>query len=158
VSSFARSATPGTGTIDVLCDTSVVLEWFHSEGEAGVDDARAVLTAYRDGTIGVILLDLTLYELGNALLRGRGWPASRVADQLDDVDRIAPVVGATPSERRVAADLAERHGLTFYDALFAATARGRQAALVTADGELLRAGLGMTAASVAADLGRGDRP
>lgn len=33
----------------LLLDTSVVLKWFHADGEAEVAEARALLHAHRDG-------------------------------------------------------------------------------------------------------------
>ena len=112
----------------------VVLKWFHSDGEADVDDAVAVLAAHRAGEVTVSILDLTLNELGNVLLRALGWRDADVADQLEDIEAISPPVAPTAGERRAAAVLAEAHSLTFYDAIYAGIASSRGAALVTADG------------------------
>ena len=64
---------------DVVCDTSVVLEWFHEEGETDVEDARRLLAAHRAGSITAWVVDLTFYELGNVLLRALRWRAANVA-------------------------------------------------------------------------------
>src|SRR3989304_419997 len=55
---------------DVVCDASVALKWFHSAMEEEVDSARALLDRYRERAIALDVLDLTPYEIGNALLRG----------------------------------------------------------------------------------------
>ena len=60
-------------------------------------------------------------------------------------------VGA--AEQRLAAQLAEEHTLTFYDAVYAAAARSRGAVLATADEALLAAGAGESPGSIAARLG-----
>ena len=57
--------------IVVVSDASVALKWFHEAGEEEVDEARALVSAYVDERIELYTLDLTAYELGNALLRGR---------------------------------------------------------------------------------------
>ncbi len=89
------------------------------------------------------VLDLTPYELGNALLRGRlGVAAERVAEVLEALADVCPAITPDTDDLREAAALADQHGLTLYDAAYAAVARRRNAHLVTLDGELLRAGLG----------------
>ena len=138
---------------DVVCDTSVVLKWFHDEGEPDVEDARRLLAAHRSGSITAWVLDLTFYELGNILLRALSWPASDAADQLDDLRAICGVLPVTAAELRTAAELAEQHTLTFYDAVYAAAALSRGSALATADKALLHAGAGESPEAIAARLG-----
>jgi predicted nucleic acid-binding protein len=139
----------GTRLTDVVCDASVVLKWFHDEGEPDVEDARRLLGGHRSGAITAWVLDLTFYELGNVLLRALGWPASQVADQLDDLRSICSVLAVGATEQRLAALLAEEHTLTFYDAVYAAAARSRASALATADKALLTAGLGDSPGAIA---------
>ena len=136
----------------VLCDASVVLKWFHHEGEQGVEDARKLLAAHRAGRVTAWILDLTFYELGNVLLRALGWGAVDVAAQLDDVRAICPVLAPTALDLRLAAQLAEQHRLTFYDAVYAGAARSRGAVLATADEALLAAGVGEAPGVIAARL------
>ena len=138
---------------DVVCDASIVLKWFHDEGEKEVDDARVLLAAHQAGLLTAWILDLTLYEVGNVLLRALGWPAADVAAQLHDLGAICPSLTLGTAELRLAAHLAEEHALTFYDAAYAAAARSRGAALATADTALLDAGAGVSPAAIAAGLG-----
>ncbi|HET7044784.1 MAG TPA: PIN domain-containing protein [Gaiellaceae bacterium] len=138
--------------IAVVCDTSVVLKWFHEEGEEGVADARRLLALGRDGHLTAWVLDLTFYELGNALLRGLDWPAAPVGRLLDALRVIAPVAAVGAAELRVAAELGETHELTFYDAAYAAAARSRGAALATHDEHLLDCGEGKLPSAILAQL------
>lgn len=138
---------------DVVCDASVVLKWFHDEGEPDVEDARRLLAGHRSGPITAWVLDLTFYELGNVLLRALRWPAADVADQLDDLRAICSVITVGAAEQRLAALLAEEHTLTFYDAVYAAAARSRGSMLATADKALLGAGVGESPATIATRLG-----
>jgi predicted nucleic acid-binding protein len=141
--------------IDVVSDASVALKWFHAEGEQEVEPARALLEHYARRAIGLVVLDLTPYEVGNALLRGRARVAAdRVAVVLEALADICPQVAPTKDELREAATLAERHGLTLYDAAYSAVARARKAELVTLDKALLRSGLGRRPSAVVADLQR----
>jgi predicted nucleic acid-binding protein len=138
--------------IDVVSDASVALKWFHAEGEEEVEPARALLEQYSRQAIGLVVLDLTPYEVGNALLRGRARVAAdRVVVVLDALADICPQVAPNRDELREAATLAERHGLTLYDAAYAAVAQARGATL---DEALLRSGLGRRPSAVVADLTR----
>ena len=140
-------------TIDVVADASVALKWFHAEGEEEVEWARALLDRHRERTVALCVLDLTAYEVGNALLRGKlGVRADRVAIVLEALAQICPRLTLTSAELADAAALAEHHHLTLYDAAYAAAARSRGAELATLDRELLRSGLGRRPSAIVADL------
>jgi predicted nucleic acid-binding protein len=123
---------------DVICDAGVALKWFRSEGEEEVGESRALL----EGQLTVAVLDLTRYEIGNALIRGLGLAAANVAVVLESLDVICPSLTPTAAEMADALTLAELHHLTVYDAIYAAVARARNARLATLDRLLLAAGLG----------------
>ncbi len=130
---------------DVLCDTSVVLKWFHSAGESEVEQARAILDAHTAGTLNASVPDLTTYELGNVAARALGLQAERVIGVLDRLELICGEgLRLSPRARKDAAELAVAHRLTFYDAAYWALARERGIVLVTADTELLEAGAGLS--------------
>ena len=130
---------------DVLCDTSVVVKWFHESGEGEVFQARAILDAHVAGTLTANVLDLTVYELGNVAARALGLPGERVGAILDRLELICgEVLRMSPRARKDAAARAVTHRLTFYDAAYWAVARERNIMLVTADAELLQAGAGVT--------------
>lgn len=144
---------PATSVIDVVSDANVALKWFHSEGEEEVEPARALLAGQRERTVALRVLDLTPYEIGNALLRGRlGVPAARVGAVLGALSNLCPTIIPTSEDFGEAAALAEEHQLTLYDAAYAAVARRRGAQLATLDRELLRAGLGRRPSDLAAEL------
>lgn len=148
------SATPATGPIDVVSDANVALKWFHAAGEEEVAPARALLAAHRERTVAMAVLDLTAYEVGNALLRGRVRAnAEQVATVLEALAAICPALHPDQAELRLAADLAARHGLTLYDAAYASVASSREARLATLDGALLQAGLGRRPSELVAEIG-----
>lgn len=143
--------------IDVVSDAGVALKWFHAEGEEEVGPARALVTAHQERAIALVVLDLTAYEIGNALLRGRAKATpEQVATVLEALDVICPAIRPGRNELGLAAELAARHDLTVYDAAYAAVAASRNATLVTLDGALLRAGLGCRPSELVVELeGRG---
>jgi predicted nucleic acid-binding protein len=129
--------------ISVVSDANIVLKWFHAEDEEEVGAARALLDAHKERTVALSVLDLTVYEVGNALLRGRaGASAEQAATVVEALVEICPIIRPSREEIRGASQLAERHGLTLYDSAYAAVAQSRSAELVTLDRALLDAELG----------------
>ncbi|MDP9397391.1 MAG: type II toxin-antitoxin system VapC family toxin [Actinomycetota bacterium] len=138
----------------LLIDTSVLLKWFAEGDEDEVPQARAIREAHVVGAHDARLLDLALYELSNVLLRRRSWSAVEVADAVDDlVSLLGRVLPISPTWARHGFFLAEQHGLTSYDACWAAAAQHLGVPLVSADRQLLRAGLAESATSVSRRLG-----
>jgi predicted nucleic acid-binding protein len=126
----------------LLIDTSVVIKWFHSDGEGELPAARALRSSHISGDLDAHVLDLGVYEIGNVLVRALRWNAADVADQLDDLLAIVgPPLVMAAAWLRDAASLAERHALSFYDACWATTASELGVPLVSADRRLLDAGL-----------------
>ena len=126
----------------VVADASVVLKWFHAEGEEAVEPARAILEAFARQQIDLVILDLTIYEIGNVLVRAGAGPQA-TATVLDALTEICQLVALSGPERVMAARLASEHDLTFHDAAYAAVALERGGRLVTMDRGLLAAGLGV---------------
>jgi predicted nucleic acid-binding protein len=130
------------GAAEVICDASVVLKWFHAEGEDEVGESRALLDLQTSGAIALLVLDLTAHEVGNALVRGIGVPASAAQAVLEALALACESVAPSAGEIAHALSLTERHDLTLYDAVYAAVAESRHAELATLDRALLEAGLG----------------
>lgn len=146
---------PAARAIDVVSDASVALKWFHAEGEEEVEAARALLEGQRDRTLAMWMLDLTPYEVGNALLRGHpGAAARQVAEVLVALPQLCPAISPDADDLREAARLAKRLDLTFHAAAYGAVARRRGAELATLDRGLLRAGLGRRPSELMASLRR----
>jgi len=128
--------------IPLIADSSVLIKWFHSEGEGELEPAHALRQAHVAELVRVHILDLTIYELGNTFVRRLHQSADEAADRLDDLLLLCgPAYVLSTAWRRDAADLAQKHQLTFYDAAFAAAARGLGVSLVSADRQLLAGGL-----------------
>ena len=137
----------------VLVDTSVIVKWFHHEGEGELAESRAIRDAHSAGLLDAYILDLALYELGNVLSRSLQWPAQDVADQLDDVLEIfGTPLSLSRDDLRNAASLAAVHDLTFYDAAWASSAEGLSIVLVSADQQLLAARLAESPTEIAERL------
>jgi predicted nucleic acid-binding protein len=138
----------------LLIDTSVLIKWFHAEGEPELLGARAIRDAHAEGDLDAHVLDLALYEVGNVLVRALRWRPVAVANQLDDlVAIVGPPLAMAPEWLHDAARLAHRERLSFYDASWAAAGRALGIPLVSADAALVGAGLASSPAAIARRLG-----
>jgi predicted nucleic acid-binding protein len=122
---------------DILVDASVALKWFHRKGEPEVDDARRLLRAHRTGALRATVLDLTLYEVGNAGIGKVGWSAHHASLIVRALREGPSVAAPAPEDWQLAAGLAHEHQLTVYDAMYPAVARRNGSTLVTLDNRLL---------------------
>lgn len=137
----------------LLIDTSVLIKWFHSDGESELRQARALRSAHVAGAIDAHVLDLATYEVGNVLSRAVRWTGADVADQLDDLHAIlGPPMVMTSAWLRTAASLAHKHALSFYDASWAAAAGELGIPLISADRRLLASDLAESPTEVTSRL------
>jgi predicted nucleic acid-binding protein len=115
-------------------DASIALKWFLPvEREPDGELARALI-----GRCALRTSTLAAYEVGNILLRQGGWDADRIATALRLLSEICgDPVDLTAEDRDVAARLAHEHGLTYYDASYAAIAQRLRRGLISADSHLL---------------------
>lgn len=133
---------------DSVLDASVLVKWFHSEGEQNVEAARLLRAQFEAGELRVLAPPLLWLEIVNIAARRWAWPEdklARLAMSLTELgfELVEPDVVAVA---RWAA-----RGLTAYDAAYVAVAEGASAELVTDDREILR-----IAAEVATALGEPD--
>ena len=126
----------------LLVDSSVLIKWFHREGESEVAEARAILDAHLREEIEARIIELGLYEVGNVLLTSLHWKAREVSGQLEDLISICgPPLFVPMPWLQHAARLSQASQLTFYDAAWAAAAQALGVALVSSDKRLQRAHL-----------------
>jgi len=115
----------------LLLDASVLLAAFDPE-DGHHEPARALL---EDDEVALATLDLARYEITNVAVRG--WRAPElVAPLLATVERLAVDGGVVPSTDTLlvrAAEIAERHAISVYDAAYAAAADGGGQRLVSCD-------------------------
>lgn len=141
----------------LLIDTSVLIKWFHSDGEGELSEARALRGAHVSGELDAHMLDLAAYEVGNVLIGSLRWEPEETVGQLDDLNTIlGPPLLMAADWFRQAAVLAHSHGLSFYDASWAAAASELSMSLVSADRQLLAAGLAESPTDAVARLKLGN--
>ncbi len=135
---------------DLVLDASLTLQWF-LEDETGREYGLGVLASLSTKRAAVPIL--WFYEVGNGLLMA----LRRKRITLDKIDgfltrlKALPIdaAGQVPSEILELPTLAQKHGLTNYDAAYLALAMRLNLPLATTDADLRRAaaaaGVGMVA-------------
>lgn len=117
-----------------VIDSSVILKWLREEGEADVEEARALERQYRRGELQVTVPPLLFLELLNTAGRRWGWPPGQLGDMVGWL-LAAGFRVHDPDLRRIAHWTGE--GLTAYDACYVALAEERRTVVVTADERIL---------------------
>ena len=115
----------------LLLDASVLLAAFDSEDDHH-ESARAIL---EDEAATLVTMDLARYEVANVAVRAWRAPES-VAPLLATIERLADdggVVLSTDTLLTKAAELAERHTISVYDAAYAAAADDTGHRLISCD-------------------------
>jgi predicted nucleic acid-binding protein len=130
--------------IEVVCDASVVVGWLEPDDT----ESGALLEAAIRGACRLLVLDLTLYEVGNVLVRKHARSGAEVATVIRGIETVADVARPDGLVLRDAACIADADRLTFYDAAYAAQAVALGAVLATRDSDFLDRGLGLPPATV----------
>ncbi len=130
----------------LLLDASVLLAAFDPEDEHH-DPARALL---EDDEATLATLDLARYEVTNVAVRAWRAPET-VSSLLAVIEKLADDGGVLPSANTLlarAAEIAERHAISVYDAAYAAAAEDTGHRLVSCDErDLVPKGLAVLPAS-----------
>lgn len=132
----------------LFLDASAILAAFDSDDE--LHDAAKSILANPDVTLAT--LDLARYEVANVAVRA--WrDSAQVFPLLEVVDRIADDGGVAPCTTTLltrAAELAEQHTISVYDAAYVAAASQAGATLVSCDArDLVDKGLARSPADIA---------
>lgn len=122
---------------NVVLDASVTASWL-LEDEVDSEASGSLTLARRDGAL---VPHLWHYEVRNALLiaqrRGR-LREDEVIERLESLGHL-PILTDQEPDLRTAMELANGHGLSFYDSMYLELALRRQLPLATFDRRLARA-------------------
>jgi predicted nucleic acid-binding protein len=128
---------------EAALDASVVLKWFHSEGEGHVEVARQLRAQFEAGGLRVLAPPLLWLELLNVAARRWSWPQAQLEQLAVTLEQLGFEL-LEPELLSVARWAA--NGLTAYDAAYVAEQAGAQ--LITDDEQIVA-----TAPTVATALG-----
>ena len=119
----------------IILDASVVVKWFSEEEYT--DKALEIRERIRMGEEKVVVPDLLLYELANALKYNSNFDANDVSDALTSIfDMDMDIVTPIPETINSAVTLAFEYNITVYDAFYVALAKETELTFITADRRL----------------------
>lgn len=123
------------GKYDFVLDTSVVVQWYSPEKELHVEKAIALLTKYEKiGLEKIVIPDLLVLELSNALLAGKGLGFPLVGQILRDFYGLGLTIVAVDLQTiALAIRIVKEYKVTIYDAVFLALAKMYECKLVSDD-------------------------
>jgi predicted nucleic acid-binding protein len=116
----------------VVIDTSVIVKWFVQESDT--TKAQNILEQQKNNKIQIILPDVVLLELINALYWGKKIPYRNIVKALKAMSKIRIIYKkAHDSLLLTTLSLMTKHKIQSYDALFIALAEQEKCPLITAD-------------------------
>lgn len=118
-----------------VLDSSVVIKWFSQE--ENTDLALKIRGSFVNGDIEIVVPDLQLYEISNALRYNKSIKKSGVNDAIKSLIEIGiKIIVPTEDIMKIAIDIAYEHDMTIYDAYFIALAKELGFIFVTSDEKL----------------------
>jgi predicted nucleic acid-binding protein len=119
----------------IILDASVVVKWFSEEEYT--EKALEIRERIRRGEERVIVPDLLLYELANALNYNPNFNVNDVSDALKSIfDMDLDIVTPLPEIINLAITIAFEYTITVYDAFYIALAKDLRFSFITADARL----------------------
>ena len=117
-----------------VLDTSVVIKWFSSHGEADLENALSLRDAITATDCTVTVPDLLFYELANALRHNPHFSCADVKDALASISNMGFAVNEADSALLARSlEIAFEYNTTVYDAYFMALAESVGSHFITAD-------------------------
>jgi len=119
----------------IVLDASVIVKWFSEEEHT--EKALEIREKVRRGEERVIVPDLLLYELSNALKYNPNFDADDVKDALTSIfDMEIDIITPIPEIMHAAIGIAFEYDITVYDAIYVALAKETGSNFITADRRL----------------------
>ncbi len=115
----------------VVADSSVTVKWINQIGEQLLEQANTLLVQAQAGLISLLAPELSKYEIGNAILKKR-LTLPKAYESLETAYQL-PITFIPQSEKlsKETYNIAQKYGITYYDASFIALAKERKADLIT---------------------------
>lgn len=116
----------------IIADTSVIIKWLSAKDEKHLKQADQLLNDVQEEQVELYAPELSKYEVGNALLKGKGLAFADAKVSLATLYSLP--IQFVPETRELAEQaykLGQKHEITYYDATFLSLAQSIKATLVT---------------------------
>lgn len=126
---------------EAVLDASVVLKWFHREGEVHAEAAGALRGEFEAGELRVIVPPLLWLEIINVAARRWHWESSQLEALATSLSELGFEL-VEPEPEAIARWAG--HGLTAYDAAYVAVAEETGVPVITDDAQICRVATGLS--------------
>ncbi len=121
----------------LVLDASVIIKWFNKEEHS--DIALRIREDFYKGEHEIVVPDLVLYEISNALRYNNEFSVDDVAKAVDSlIDMELTIIVPSKEIIKKAIETARKENITIYDAIYIALAKEIGAVFVTAENKLGR--------------------
>ena len=120
-----------------ILDASVMIKWFIDEEDS--PKAKQLLRSHSRGEYSLVVPDLIIYEVANALKYSKGFTKVELNTCMDKIyDLGLDIIAPMSAQVKAAIDLAVDCDITFYDSFYVALASQTGFNFITADEKLYK--------------------
>jgi predicted nucleic acid-binding protein len=120
----------------LILDTSVIVKWFFKDGERNKEKADIILNQYMENKIGIVIPELSVFEVANVLKNKIKKYKSQQQDIIDRLYKMGIIFYIDKEILKNAVNIAIDINESVYDCIFLATAEYFGGMFVTDDKRL----------------------
>lgn len=127
----------------MILDTSVIFKWYVKTNEADTAKADLILKRFSEGTDVIKVPELVIYELANALYYCQRLTLKEKAEAMTNFfDLGVAIIAICEDDILYSFQIAQKHQITIYDAVYLSLAKRLQDLLITANPKHQKLGKG----------------
>ena len=120
--------------MEYILDSSVIFKWFSYENEENVDKALSILDMYRENKLEIIIPELVIYEVSNALRFNNNFSSIETRKIISTLINLElNVIGLNIKVIDSAIKIAYEENITIYDAVFISLSKIMKVPLISAN-------------------------
>ena len=120
--------------MEYILDSSVIFKWFSYENEKNVDKALSILDMYRENKLEIIIPELVIYEVSNALRYNNNFSSIETRKIISTlINMELNMIGLSNRVIDSTIRIAYEENITIYDAVFISLSNIMKIPLISAN-------------------------
>lgn len=120
--------------MEYILDSSVIFKWFSYENEKNVDKALSILDMYRENKLEIIIPELVIYEVSNALRYNNNFSSIETRKIISTlINMELNMIGLSNRVIDSTIRIAYEENITIYDAVFISLSNVMKIPLISAN-------------------------
>jgi predicted nucleic acid-binding protein len=120
--------------LEYILDSSVIFKWFSYENEKNVDKALSILDMYRENKLEIIIPELVIYEVSNALRYNNNFSSIETRKIISTlINMELNMIGLSNRVIDSTIRIAYEENITIYDAVFISLSNVMKIPLISAN-------------------------